>query len=229
MPTRDQLQPTQPARDWRTRDVLAELGGAPALAEALELVTYAEPPDAMPSKERQLLEMLGDPAYANCTLPTLMKRAGLLLPDVLDVLRKRDVALAVARSGQAMDGVLRGVEQMAQARWEICKKCSGDGEIVDEQMLRAVEPGEPIPMKDCSACEGGKALRDPNLEAVQIYLGVHGLGKRAGAGAAQVINVNANAQAGARAESGGKDRSVPAQESVTDRVQAMLEGGGSGS
>lgn len=229
MPTRrDQLQPARPVADWRTRDVLAELGGAESLIEALELTTHGEPPDQMPSKERQLLDMLCDPAFANSSLPTLMKKAGLLLPDVLDVLRRRDVALAVARSGQRMGEVLDGVGEMAVARWAICDRCKGEGEIADDRMLSSLSPGEPIPMRDCpAACSDGKVLKDPNLEAVQIYLGVHGMGKQARGAGAQVINVNAQAQAGARASAGGDDsKKPPAQETVTDRVQAYLESGG---
>lgn len=233
MPTRAQLQPSRPAADWRTRDILAELGHD-AIVEALELATAGEPDDTLPSRERQLLERLLDPAISTSggkpvALTTHMKAVGLLLPDMLDLLRRRDVALAIARSGGQMNNVLMGVERMAQERWEICPRCHGECQVIDTSVR--MEPGESDALRDCPACfdeaadrSMGKVLKEPNLEAVQIYLGVHGLSKRGG-GAPVNVNVNASAQAGARASASSDDRKPQQQESVTDRVQAMLEGG----
>lgn len=236
-PSRTQLQPAYPARDLRTREILDELGGPEALIEVLELITHGEPDDQLPSKERQLLERLCDPSLSvtggkPVALPTHMKAVGLLLPDVIDLYRRCGIALAVAKSGRQMDGVLEGVGRMAQERWVICGRCKGESEVIDTSVK--VEPGEDPVLRDCPECydaavdrSTGKVLKEPNLEAVQIYLGVHGIGKKAG-GAPVNVNVNATAQAGARASSGSDDRKPQQQEHVTDRVQAMLEGGGSG-
>lgn len=230
MPTANSLQPAVPSRDRLTRRVLEVDIGIDALTEALELITYAEDPSAMPSRERQLLERLGDPRFAMVAgqpvaITTHMKAVGMLLPEVLDVLRKRDIALAVARSGQRMGGVLDAVGEMSEARWLICPKCEGEGELIDEIALRDCQPGDEIPLKDCKRCDRkGKIRVDPNLKAVEIYLGVHGLAK---SGGGATINVNATAQAGARADSTA-ERKTQQQESVTSRVQAMLEGGSTG-
>lgn len=236
-PSRDQLQPAVPHRDLRTREILEELGGADALIEVLELVTHGEPDDQLPSKERQLLERLCDPSFSivggkPVALTTHMKAVGLLLPDVIDLYRRCGIALAVAKSGQQMDAVLSGVGKMAQERWIICGRCKGECEVIDTSVR--VEPGEEPVLRDCPECYDsaadramGKVLKEPNLEAVQIYLGVHGIGKKAG-GAPVNVNVSANAQAGARASSSADERKPQAQESVTDRVQAMLESGSVG-
>ena len=232
MTTAASLQPTVPNRDSVTRRILEVDIGIDALTEALELVTYAEDPTAMPSRERQLLERLSDPAFAMAggkpvAITTHMKAVGLLMPEVIDIYRRAGIAMAVAKSGKRFDAVLDGVGELAGFRWIICPKCEGEEVTIDEELIGDMQPGDPLPLKKCKRCEGkGKIRVDPNLKAAELFLGVHGFGKGAAGGA--TINVNASAQAGARADAGGEKKVTQQQESVTGRVQAMLEGGGTG-
>lgn len=223
-PTRDQLQPASPRHDSVTRQILESDIGLESISEALEFASYLDDPEEPPSKAAQLLALMHDPSCATASLPTLMKKVGLLLPEVLDIVRKKELALAMVGSSRHVGGVLKGLGQMAQVRWKICDHCGGEGEVTDQAAYDRLKPapGEPIPMKPCLFCDNGKQQVDPSLEAAKIFLQAHGVG--GGKGAQNVINVTAQAQAGARADSGGPRKAQDA-ETVTSRVQSLLEGG----
>jgi hypothetical protein len=224
---RDALQPRHAAQALTARRVLESDIGLDTLAEALELVSFTDPPDEPPSRERQLLERMSDPAYARYSITQLMKDVGLTLAEVLDLCRKRDIALAVARSGARVGSVLDGLGEAAEPRWEICATCGGDAEVEHPSWSPDPDdPDAPTPMVRCPerSCQSGKIRRMGNLDAAKLFLGVHGLVKGGGSGA-PTINVNTSAQAGVRMGEGKKAQD--SQESVTSRVQAALEGGGS--
>jgi hypothetical protein len=214
------LQPASPNHDRPTRRILENDIGLDDLKEALEFATFTEDPKALPSRERVLLNLMNDhhATMAGESITSLMKRAGMLLPDVLDTLRKRDVALAVARSARRIGPVLDGLGEAAEHRWGICPVCSGDGLIAGDEGEDGKESQPPIacPNGDCT---DGKIRVMGNLDAAKLFLEVQGL-KKSGGGSSTNINVSANA--GAKADAGDKND----RPSITTTVQNILEGGG---
>lgn len=232
MSNRATLYPSSPRHDLATRQTLEIDIGRESIAEALQFKAFTDSPDEPPSREGQLLSLLMDPTYANESIPSLMKKCGLLLPEILDVLRKRDLALAVAHSGRRIGSVLDGLGEAAEPRTAVCTSCWGEGEIEDKRGggdPLPHEPGEdPIyPTVPCPAagCVEGSVRVPGNIDAAKLFLSVQGLIKSGGGGGVPNITVNANAQAGARAGAdSGSDRKAQQQETVTTRVQDALEG-----
>lgn len=248
--------PADPAADLPSRRLLDELfDSREELIELLEFATFAEPGaggelpadedsptsasvPSIPSAALQLLRRLRDPRLALASgrpvaLTTLMREAGMTLPEMIDLRRRRDIALAIARSGRHLGEVIDGLGQVSKARWKICERCLGEGSVEhpDPATLDADEGEERIELTmPCPAlCENGKVLVAGNLEAAKLFMGVHGLGPKGGGGSASVaVNVNAQAQAGAKADASSSDRDARRQEQTTSRVQRLLESGDEG-
>lgn len=233
-PTRT-LQPLSPRHDRPVRVTLEQDIGVESIVEALEFKTFTDSPDDPPSRERQLLDRLSDPTFAGRAITTLMKEVGILLPELLDLLRKRDIALAVAHSGRRVGAVLEGLGEFAEPRWEICAKCAGEGEVEDPDGQAEGDPddGEEVVMPTirCLAaaggCDGsGKVRRMGNLDAAKLFLETQGLRKGAGGGA-PTVNVDVRQQQNNLPGAAG-DRKAQQQEALTSRVQQALENGGGG-
>lgn len=222
-----------PRHDHLTRQILEADIGRDSIAEALSFVTSGESiEDGPPSPAAQLLAYLSDPLYLNESITSLMRKSGLGTAGILDALRKRDIALAVASSGKRVGKVIDGLGEAAEPRWAICERCWGEGEIEqrDGEALPADDGEEPVyPMVPCPAlCDNGKVRKSGDMDAAKLFLGIHGLGPKGGAGnggtTIDKLVVSANAQAGARADGGGSERKAQQQETVTDRVQGIIEG-----
>lgn len=232
--------PKRASSDLATRKILEQDIGVEAVVEALEFATYGEPDDGtqMPSAARQLLDRLNDPRLAMVgtkpvALTTLMREAGMSLPALIDLIRKKDLALAVVKSGRHLGEVIDGLGLVSKARWKICERCWGEGEVEKTGPGGEIatadhdEGEEPMPLLiPCPAlCDHGKVLVAGNLDAAKLFTGIHGLGPKGG-GSPSVV-VNANAQAGVRIDKNG-ERDAQRQETVTSRVQELLERGDGG-
>jgi hypothetical protein len=126
---RSMLQRTVRARDDHSaRRLLDEDVGRESLEEALEFHTFVDKDEFAPAAV--MLSRLRDPAFADQSITTIMRDSGLLLTDVLDMLRKRDVALAVASSGRHMGDILNDIAIDAKSQVVTCRGCAGEGVIV---------------------------------------------------------------------------------------------------
>jgi hypothetical protein len=123
------LQPTaRPRQDFKTRDLLDNTVGRDSLEEALEFQSAIDGDEFAPAAV--MLSRLRDPAFGNESITKIMRDAGLMLPELLDMLRKRDIAIAMARSGQHIGDVLEDISIDAKSQTIVCRACGGEGTII---------------------------------------------------------------------------------------------------
>jgi hypothetical protein len=228
--------PATPRKDYLTRRVLEVDLGAEQVEAALEFATYTDPPDEPPSPMRQLLERLHDPTFASHSITQLMHAVGVRLPELLDAIRQRDIALAIANSGKRLGSVVDGLGEAAEPRWGICSECEGEGWVVDKRAEAELDTDADIgeerltdlPTKKCLAvnggCDGtGKVRLRGNLDAAKLFLEVHGMKRGGSGGGGNNTSVTVPVQVNVPLDD---RRSVQKPIDVTTTVQKILENGG---
>jgi hypothetical protein len=224
----------------RANRTLAQILPLTEVIEALLLVAAGEKTDSdkePPSKELQLLQRMADPTFSTDSygkpipLETHLKAVGYRPLDLIDLIRKREYAVAMLDSATGVGSVLAELRRLAEPQSVTCDHCGGEGTVVDHEADPIGQPDEgeePIyPVTKCLAVDGGcdgsgRKLQDGKLDAIKLLLSVHGLIKGGGsAGGGQPINIDIRQQQSNLNQ--GRDRSGP--ESVTVEVQKILEGG----
>lgn len=232
------------------RDVLETEIGREAVIEALEIATAglegdsnsdnsSNPADLPRSgtklgRLRALLESFQDPAFSGAGITTLMRDCRVSSADLMNALRQREVAIALFTSGRKMGDVLEGLASAAAPKVVQCRHCSGEGYVgvgVKDDDLGGDDTADlgeeelELPQELCPDCQGeGKLIQTGDVDAIKLYLQVHGLAGKSGKdSAAMIVNNNVTTQAGVRVDSAGN-----AMESVTSRISKAITGGGSG-
>jgi hypothetical protein len=184
--------------------------------------------EAALSPAASMLSRLRDPSYARKSIREIARECGILLPELLEMVRSRDVAIGFALSGRHTSAVLEGIAKMAMEGEAVCTVCFGECQVplLDKKgkpvFEDADEGEEPIQvLKSCPCCKGkGSVSVPPNLDAAKFFVKVQGLDKSSGGGN---TNINLAVQQGMKI-GGGKTETD--QEHITVRVERAISGGG---
>lgn len=218
----------------QTRALLEVHIGLPIVIEALEFAISSEPTEdaqgyALPlSKFALMYEDLADPCN-RLPIDTLMGRYGVKLPELLALIGARNLGMAIMKSAPRLERVIDGVGESAEPRDEMCEKCDGEGWLatgpVSDGDADADEGEESleVPREMCAKCKGKGSVRvRGDLDAAKMFIALHGGNTSGGKGAGDARNViNVVASASAKAES--KKSGDGAGESITKRVQGIID------
>ena len=112
----------------------------------------------------RLLQMMGDPAFANFSLGKLCQRVGLTSIDLLNAFRNFQLLRGIIEMSRVAPEVMANVAEDARSRMEICKGCQGKG------MINA---------RRCPQCQGEGQVRVPgNYRARKLMFQTLGLIER---------------------------------------------------
>lgn len=136
-----------------------DLGGRSQLIEALEFA------GELSEKEMKLLNLLATPQYKDYTLPTLCKRAGVSISQLLKMFQKSMAARTYIQVMERVYGhavpVVEDVMARSLVHHVICPACHGEGDRPD---------GKP-----CPECRGKKViLSDPDWDRQKSVLNMTG-------------------------------------------------------
>lgn len=194
-----------------------------------------------------MLRTLRDPSFYHqpdcrpgCTrhsIRTAARMHGVLLPELLEMIRSRDIAVGLAMSGRHASAVMDGIARLAQFSRTVCTVCWGEKEVPmkDEHGAEMLGDDETILMKTCPCCKGeGTVEVPPQVDFVKLFLKLHGLERGGGGagGAGTTVNVGVNAQAGVKvggSTATGTGSPSSQQEHVTVRLERIMSGGPAGS
>lgn len=155
----------------------------------------------------------------------IARECGILLPELVEMVRNREVAIALLSSGMQTGRVLEGIVKLATEGQAVCTACFGEGEVLllDKKGREQMDPDtEEMLRKTCPGCRGkGVVAIPPNLEAARIFLKVQGLDKSGAAG----TTINLGVQQGVSVGKMGGGKSDTEQEHVTVRVERIISGG----
>jgi hypothetical protein len=209
------------ARDLLERDI-----GLDIVLEALQLATAGEPdpsdlPDGAPynpSKYKRLLNYW--PGAPELAITTLLDKFGVTVFEVLALVDRRNIALAISKSAARSEEVLDAIDYAAKLRYVDCKRCAGEGKIASADTDPDADEGEdPLLLLDeCPDCEGeGRLIKPGSVDAQKLHLSVHGIGpKNSGKGD---TNVNVAVQQGVQVRNG---QSASDSESAIVRVERII-------
>lgn len=184
--------------------------------------------------------MLRDPENANDSVVDIMRECGIVLPELMAILRQRDIALAITGSSKHVVDVLEDIAVDAKSRYVRCRECRGAGTVEpeeaeydepseDDSIARAelaalgialpepsTEPSAPIP---CPDCEGTGWLRKiGDAESRKMFLEIHGLRRTGAGGAGNTLNLTM--QQGVKV---APDQGATKIETITDRIQKIID------
>lgn len=176
------------------RQLEVTLGGRQKLVDALVLGATTDGIDA--DRAQYVLGLLADPKFADKSLRTLAKLAGITIHELLKLYRaaavQRAHLAALSHVVEALPAVTRDVMQKAVPYELECYGCGGVGEVTPEPSKPVPNPGP----ETCRVCRGaGRLLHQPDLEHQKLALTLGGLLKGAGAGVT-IINQQQQAQGG---------------------------------
>jgi len=94
----------------------------------------------------RLLQMMGDPAFAQFSLGKLCQRVGLTSIDLLNAFRNYQLLRGIIEMSRVAPEIMADVAEDARSRMETCKGCQGEGMINTRR---------------CPQCEGEGVARVP--------------------------------------------------------------------
>jgi hypothetical protein len=159
-------------------NIEATVGGRAALAEILSMA-----PD-LSDKYGNFLTKLHDPLRAVDTLASICAEDGIMLSELLGLLKDASVArgmvAAVMEGGDRLPEVMHDIVKKSVDRLKKCLPCKGTGKLADG--------------KECLTCYGdGKVRVESSLERQKLFGDWMGLGPKKGG---VHVNVGVNQQVG---------------------------------
>ena len=155
------------------------LGGREALVQSLALAASA--PGIDRDQAEYIIGCLADPKYADKTLKTIARDAGITLQDLLTLYRHAAVQRAhlesLAHIAKGLPAVTQHVMTRAVPYEGTCGNCLGAGSKTADPTERVPNPTPIL----CVSCRGaGVVTYEPELEHTKLALSLGGLVKQGG-------------------------------------------------
>lgn len=227
-PVNASMLQTRGSKDLVFREILEahrdDLSDALEL-EASEFAAKCNPdddPGLSPAAVMLSMMQSGEPHFTQMSLTEMMKQAGLNKLDIMNLMRKKDLAYAMFLSSRHLGQVLDDIGEDAKSTIISCKNCGGDGKSPDAKAAVAelAHQGIEIDEENIEACEDcsgvGKLRKIGDPDSRKMFLEMHGI-RKTGGGAGAGLNLNV----GVQVNNQQKEEKAP----VTLTVQKLLDGG----
>ena len=142
MPTKKPRKKAQTAKSPPRKDPIMKRLGENITRDEMVGALYSSTDE----RAVRLLQMMGDPAFANFSLGKLCQRVGLTTIDLLNAFRNFQLLRGILEMSRAVPEVMANVAEDARSRMETCKGCQGEGTVNTRR---------------CPQCEGEGLTRVP--------------------------------------------------------------------
>lgn len=168
------VEPKEARLDKPARAILDTIGRE----HLLRVLSSIVPPEDHESPEARLLAYLQSPEHETHSITLLMRNAGLVLPEIIDIVRNHDIAMGMLRAAAHVPDVMEDIAIDAKSSEVTCPTCKGAGAILDvddEEARKAIEEDpelrELVDQVPCAICDGvGRLRRIGDADSRRILL-----------------------------------------------------------